>query len=146
MKITNVGLRFAQPNLRAADGPVPVGDALCLGYLLYTGVTAIAAGTNSAPPIAMPMDDDNVIPFPGTRADPKDDTTTDDPPYCPDDEDGCEEWRELLELQREQINLLFISRKISLAEYELLIKEHNQAVEFYKIECNDKTADSLKLL
>jgi hypothetical protein len=66
---------------------------------------------------------------------------------CPDDDDtDCDEWRKLLVLQGDAILSNFFNHKISLAEFNKKVKEHNQAVDFYIIECNDSSAEkALKL-
>jgi RHS repeat-associated protein len=65
---------------------------------------------------------------------------------CPPDEgDDCKEWRALLQLQRDSILANYLRGAISVAEFNSLVLEHNQAVEFYKIECSDNSADGLKL-
>ena len=67
---------------------------------------------------------------------------------CPlDDGDiDCKEWRELLILQGDAILVNFQSGKLSLAEFNKQVKEHNQAVDFYIIECEDPSAETaLKL-
>ncbi len=65
---------------------------------------------------------------------------------CPDDDTDCDEWRKLLVLQGDAIISNFFNHKISLSEFNKKVKEHNQAVDFYIMECNDPSAEkALKL-
>ena len=61
--------------LVVADGPLPIGDAVCAGMLLYG---AYAFGQK----MANSSGNDNVIPFPDTKADEGEQCDTDDIDPC----------------------------------------------------------------
>lgn len=60
-----------------ADGPVPVGDALCAGLLLYGAYALGQSMANSS-------GDDNVVSFPDTKTDEGEQRDTDDIDPCED--------------------------------------------------------------
>jgi len=120
----------------AAAGGTTAAGGISWGSAILGGI-GLGALMSTPGDTDQSQDDGNIIPFPGNE----EQCPPDDEPDGPD----CDEWRALLQLQRDSILANFLRGAISIAEFNKLVFEHNQAVEFYKIECTDTSADGLKL-